>query len=305
MSITLMRFVVLYADVSGSTHLYEKFGDDVALVDINTCIELLSGVTNKYGGKVIKTIGDEVMCKFQRPDKAAEAACEMQLAMRDASEEGEFQSGELHIKIGWHYGGGSQRKDDIIGEAATLAQQAIKMAKRDEILTTKQSLDQLPTAVKLTGIFIDQVEAEDGSGNLEVYSLPWNLDDVESTEITAESEVHEVGGVVHKAMILSYGDQQFEMNQDNPRYQVGRGDDNELVVHGNFTSRHHAEIYFRHGRFHLSDMSTNGTFLVQNGSDIQRLHREETLLSGSGVIYFGGEPENDPGSAVKFECVDA
>lgn len=301
-----MRFVVLYADVSGSTRLYEKFGDTIALADIKTCIELLSRVTEKFGGKVIKTIGDEVMCKFQQPDKAAEAACEMQQVIRDASEEGEFQSGELHIKIGWHYGGGSFRKDDIIGEAPTLAQQAIKMAKRDEILTTKQCIDQLPAAVKLTGIFIDRVEAEDGSGSVEIYSLPWNLDDVESTEITTEAEIHEIsGGVVHSAMILRYGDQQYEMNQENPRYQVGRGDDNELVVNGNFTSRHHAEIYYRHGRFHLSDMSTNGTFLVQNGNDIQRLHREETLLSGSGVIYFGGDPEKDSNSAVQFECVNA
>ena len=304
MSITLMRFVVLYADVSGSTRLYEKFGDSVALADIKTCVDILSEVTEKYGGKVIKTIGDEVMSKFQRPDKAAEAACEMQQAIRDASEEGEFQSGELHIKIGWHFGGGSQRKDDIIGEAPTLAQQAIKMAKPDEILTTKQCIDQLPTAVKLTGVFIDKVEADDGSGSVEIYSLPWNLDDVESTEITAEAEIHETGGVVHSAVILHYGNQQYEMNPENPRYQVGRGDDNELVVRGAFTSRHHAEIYYRHGRFHLADMSTNGTCLLQNGSEIQRLHREETLLSGSGVIYFGGDTENDPDSEVRFECVE-
>jgi class 3 adenylate cyclase len=79
------------------------------------------------------------MCSFYRPNKAVEAAIQVHQTLRDASEEGRFQSGELHIKIGWHCGSGTYRKDDIIGEAPTLAQQVICMAKRDEILTTQKT----------------------------------------------------------------------------------------------------------------------------------------------------------------------
>ncbi len=303
MSKTQLRLVVLYADVSGSTRLYERFGDTIACADIHTCIDLLTEVTEEYEGKKIKTIGDEIMCSFNRPDKAAQASAQMHQVMRDASKEGRFQSGELHIKIGWHYGTGVYRKEDIIGEAPTLAQQVICMAKRDETLTTQKSIDELPPVIKCTANFIDRIEAEDGSGNIDVYALLWDEDDNEATMIATNTHIV-TGELVHSALILRYKDQQFEMNPHNTHCHIGSGEDNELVVYGDFTSRHHGEIYYRHGRFHLSDMSTNGTGVIHEGDNFARLHREEKILSGTGTICFGGEPGTDPQAAVEYECIE-
>jgi len=297
--------VVLYADVSGSTRLYEKFGDTIACADIHVCIDLLTEVAEKYEGKKIKTIGDEIMCSFNRPDKAVQAAMQMHQVLREASEAGRFQSGELHIKIGWHYGTGVYRKDDIIGEAPTLAQQVICMAKRDEILTTQKSIDELPPMIKCTANFIDRIEAEDGSGDIDVYAVPWDEDDSEATVVVGTATREIAGELAHSALILRYKDQQFEMNPLKTHCHIGRGEDNELVVYGDFTSRHHGEIYYRHGRFHLTDMSTNGTGVIHEGDNFVRLHREEKILSGSGTICFGGEPGTDPQAAVEYECIEA
>ncbi|MBL1141571.1 MAG: FHA domain-containing protein [Proteobacteria bacterium] len=305
MSHTQLRIVVLYADVSGSTRLYEKFGDTIACADIHTCIEILSDVVEQNEGKKIKTIGDEIMCSFYRPQKAAEAAIQMNQELRDASEMGRFQSGEVHIKIGWHYGTGIFRDDDIIGEAPLLAQQVIGMAKRDEILTTQKSIDELPAIIKCTAKFIDRIEAEDGSGEFDVYALPWDDEDSDATVVVGGSEHDITGGFEHRALILRYKDQEFEMDHNKTHCHIGSGDDNDLVIHGVYTSRHHGEIFYRHGRFHLSDMSTNGTGLIHQGDDYVRLHREERMLSGSGTICFGGEPNTDPDAAVQYECVRA
>ncbi len=306
MSNTQLRIVVLYADVSGSTRLYEKFGDTIACADIHTCIDLLTEVVESNEGKKVKTIGDEIMCSFTRPDKAAQAAMEMNQVLRDASEAGRFQSGEVHIKIGWHYGSGVFRKDDIVGEAPLLAQQVISEAKRDEILTTKKSIDELPVIIKCTAKFIDCIEAADGSGDIDVYSLPWDEEDNEATVVGTVSDIHDVpGGLVHDTLILRYEDQYFEMNPQKTHCRFGRGEDNEIVVQGDFTSRHHGEIYYRHGHFHLSDMSTNGTGVIHEGDKFIRLHREEKILSGSGIICFGGEPNVDPKAAVQYECSKA
>jgi adenylate cyclase len=303
MSHTQLRIVVLYADVSGSTRLYEKFGDTIACADIHTCIDLLTEVVERNEGKKIKTIGDEIMCSFTRPDKAAQAAMEMNQVLRDASEAGRFQSGEVHIKIGWHYGSGVYRKDDIVGEAPLLAQQIISEAKRDEILTTKRSIDELPVIIKCTAKFIDRIEAADGSGDIDVYSLPWDEEDNEATVVGTISDIHDVpGGLVHDTLVLRYEDQYFEMSPQKTHCHFGRGEDNEIVVHGDFTSRHHGEIYYRHGHFHLADMSTNGTGVIHEGDKFVRLHREEKILSGSGIICFGGEPNTDPKAAVQYEC---
>jgi len=50
--------VVLFADVSGSTRLYEVLGDARAFAAINQCLSLLRRVTETFQGRVVKTIGD-------------------------------------------------------------------------------------------------------------------------------------------------------------------------------------------------------------------------------------------------------
>lgn len=302
MSKTQLKMVILYADVSGSTRLYETFGDAKASSDVHILLDKLTVVAEEFGGKKVKTIGDEVMCMFYKPEKAAQASIKMNQVLQEANEEGCFQCGDLHVKMGWHYGVGSFRGDDVLGEAPTLAQQVICMAKRDEILTTQKSIDELPAMIKCTAVFIDRVEAEDGSGDMDVYSLPWDDNDSDATIVTSEPQEMSPGEA-HSALKLRYRDKEFEMNANVTHCHVGRGEDNDLVVFGEFTSRHHAEIFYRHGRFHLIDMSTNGTGVIHPGDNIVRLHREEKILHDSGTLCFGGEPKTDADAAVEYECI--
>jgi len=302
MSETRLRLAVLYADISGSTRIFEQYGDTIARADIRECLSLLSNIAGNNEGKTIKTIGDEVLCVFYNPVKAANTSIEMHQALVDACEQGRFQSEALHIKIGWHYGNASFRPDDVIGEAPTLAQQVIKMAKRDETLTTGKSIDSLPPELRLKAIFIDRIEAEDGSGDIDVYSMPWNDDYSEVTLISRQST--QADALVHTALILHYAEKELKLDSNKTHCQIGRGEDNDLVVNGEYTSRHHAEIQFRHGRFHLSDMSTNGTAFVHSDGRKTRLHREGEMLSGSGTICFGGEPNIDPNAQVRYECIE-
>ena len=95
---TLQKLAVLFADVSGSTKLYERVGDEIARADIRTCLDLLTQVAESREGRVLKTIGDEVMCIFTNPMNAALAAGEMQTALSDACAAGAFQSGQVNEK---------------------------------------------------------------------------------------------------------------------------------------------------------------------------------------------------------------
>ena len=71
--------VVLYADVAGSMQIYEQYGDTLARDAMATCIEVLTQVAARLEGRLVKTIGDEVMCAFKDPVKAVLASNEMQL----------------------------------------------------------------------------------------------------------------------------------------------------------------------------------------------------------------------------------
>ena len=66
MSPSTEKLAVLFADICGSTALYENLGDDLARRLILRCINTMSGRIAAYQGRLIKTIGDEIMCAFHR-----------------------------------------------------------------------------------------------------------------------------------------------------------------------------------------------------------------------------------------------
>ena len=296
---SLPKIAVLFADVCGSTRLYEQYGDEIARADLAKCLQLLAAVAALFDGETIKTIGDEIMCAFADPVKAALTASEMQAGLRNAGKENKFKMGALHIKIGWHYGAVNWRGDELIGEAPITAQQAIGLAKADEILTTRQSIDALPPAMFPNWHVIDRIEAAAWSGDLEICKIPWEQTG-EETQISSRPMAHMMP--TEAQLKLDYLGTIFRVNAQQTHCVIGRGRNADLQVNGNFTSRQHAEITYRNGRFNLRDESVNGIVIVEDGGITRRLRREEGVLSGSGVLGFGAAPEDDPDGAVHFEC---
>jgi len=299
LDMTILKSAILYADVSGSTRLYEQHGDKIARQEVRTCLDILTEVTNQHDGKVEKTIGDEVMCVFSNPLKAALAAAEMHEALRDASEEGRFTTGSLHVKIGWHYGTIRHEQGEIKGEAPITAQQIIRLAKADEILTSEQSIKTLPDEVRERARCIDQVEAEALEGDFNIYVMPWE----EQEDVTTLSDgplLQEVA--VIKSLDLDNGDTKYHMDDQYRHCSIGRADDNDFCIHGRFVSRMHAKITFKHNRFHLQDESINGTAVINGDGRKLWLHREECVLVGSGMISFGSYPDEDADAVINFHC---
>src|SRR5207237_2551064 len=112
------EFSVLFADVSGSTKLYETTGDAVAHAAIEKCVNIMRDKTVNAKGRVIKTIGDEVMSAFATADQAADAAIEMQSAISELPSVGNTQIG---IRIGFNHGPVVERDGDVFGAAGHLA----------------------------------------------------------------------------------------------------------------------------------------------------------------------------------------
>ena len=59
---------VLFSDISDSTGLYRRHGDDLAKEGITRCIGVMRRIVGQYGGQVIDQIGDEIM-SGKRADK--------------------------------------------------------------------------------------------------------------------------------------------------------------------------------------------------------------------------------------------
>jgi len=296
---SLKQLAVLYADVSGSTRLYEQYGDAIARADMAACIELLKDTASGLAGETLKNIGDEIMVAFAEPVKAALAATEMQAALRKAGEDGCFKMGILHIKIGWHYGNVLWRDADLLGEAPVTAQQIIKLAKADEILTSRQAVETLPPPLFPDIHPIERVPAEAWSGELEVFKMPWERTG-EETQISSKPRIQ--AQVTEIALVVEYGGRTHRVDARNTNCNIGRGRQADIQVNGRLTSRQHAAISFRNGRFYLRDESTNGSYVVDVEGGRKHLRREEDVLNGKGRIGFGAWPDDDVDGAINYDC---
>jgi adenylate cyclase len=297
-STTTTELGVLFADISGSTKLYEEHGDDLAREAVARCVEVMVEVVENLEGRVVKTIGDEVMCVFQSPVKAVMAGTDLQGAVRKASEAGEFVTGPLRIKVGLHWGTGIEEEDDVFGEAANVAQGLIKMAKADQVLTSQRTVDGLPDVMRMGVRFFDRTPVDGAADDIDVFELIWEvggLTQVADTRPTAPRTVHE-------RLVLEYRGEHYQMDEGRPSITLGRVDGNDIVVPTGLTSRSHAQIEYRRGRFYLSDNSANGTNVVGENGQTTSLRRDQMALDGCGRICLGGGPETNPDGVISFSC---
>jgi adenylate cyclase len=119
------------------------------------------------------------------------------------------------------------------------------------------------------------------------------------------------------ALKLIYRANIFVVNRARPTLQMGRGDSNDIVVVSLFASRVHARVEARDGKFVLTDLSSNGTFVLLDDpsgaeSDAQsddqsaaqsaevRLREEELVLTGRGWLGMGRSAAKHGDHSVRF-----
>lgn len=90
---------------ANNARLYESLGDTMAFGNVREIIALLKDITEACQRRVVKTIGDGLMCAFPLADHAASAAGEMHKKVAALPP---LQSGkQLTIRVRVHYVSGS------------------------------------------------------------------------------------------------------------------------------------------------------------------------------------------------------
>jgi class 3 adenylate cyclase len=137
------KVAVLFADICGSSALYEQFGNESALRIITRTLNILIQEVATYKGNMIKTIGDEVMCSFPSIELAAQAACAMHFAVDALRPGGELP---INLRIGFHYGEVIRRANDVFGDTVNIAARVTSITRARQITTTQIVIDALPSA---------------------------------------------------------------------------------------------------------------------------------------------------------------
>jgi class 3 adenylate cyclase len=97
------ELAILFADVVGSSRLFELLGDEGASNMVAACVDLMRRATDDHRGHVVKTMGDEVMSTFERCDDALDAAASMQSGLSDRPDL-TIEGQPIMIRIGCHFG---------------------------------------------------------------------------------------------------------------------------------------------------------------------------------------------------------
>ena len=286
------RGTVLFADVSGSTSLYETAGDAAALEAVSSCLAAARRATEASGGRVIKTMGDEVMAIFPGPDAAANAAADMQ-AKIDALPQ--VDGTKLGVRIGFHHGAVLQREDDVFGDTVNIAARLVAQAKKGEIILSTD------TAALLGPIFrsmVRELHAITVKGKAEdvgLAELVWKRD----ADVTVFAGMRARGRGAQGRLRLNYRGHEVMRRRDTDSVTVGRDGANGLVVDDEMASRQHCTIERRQDIFVLRDHSTNGTFVTVEGDAEMAVRRSEVSLRKHGWIAFG-QPRGPGVEVVEF-----
>ena len=270
---------VLFADVSGSTKLYDTIGDAAAHDAIELCLKLFSALTEQHGGRVIKTIGDEVMAVFPEASKAGAAARDIQLGINEMVPVGKVRLG---VRIGMHQGPVVEKAGDLFGDTVNLAARLTEMASRGQIITSLDTVNLLTPLQKMDCRQLYTIPVKGKEREVPICELMWTDTD-DATQVVAQRASTDAGNalrLVYRSRVVTLGD-------DKKSVVLGRDNTADLVIPDRMASRAHCEIEKRQDKFVLADRSANGTYLSIDGDREIVLRREEAMLRGHGFIALG------------------
>jgi class 3 adenylate cyclase len=294
-----LEVAILFADVVGSTQLYDKFGDTKASETVAACLDVMKDATHQFNGTVIKTIGDEVMSTFATVDEAMGAAVMMQTRISaESRQEGRIP---VSIRVGCHFGPVVQEQNDIFGAAVHTANRMTSQAKARQIVISGETVEGMSPKLKDQTRQIDVATVRGKMDEVALYEFMWNPEEATSMLPTIEWENRAANA---SRLQLSFRNQVVEISERRKSVNIGRADDNDLVIKGNLISRIHAKVEMRRGKFVLIDQSTNGTFLLNVRGEESFVRRDSTELDGEGTIGLGRSEEPGTSLAIHYKAID-
>ena len=269
---------VLFADISGSTKLYVRSGDERARAIVARTLDLWSQLTTGGGGSVIQLRGDGMLCMFPTVDAALTAAV---VRMRDLP----YQA-PLSMHAGLECRRGLARGRAALRRRVNVAARMADVAKKFEIVLTEAAHLQLLEPDRWPNLRLiarcregqdradEHLSAAERAAGLTDYRPPLNKTVIgcgSTCSRDASDAVEAQAGVC----------------------LIGRDEDCRIKVEHRLVSRRHASIECVAGKFFLQDHSTNGTYVEQRARQTGVRPARDLPAQSSGVISFGVEPQHN------------
>ena len=295
MSAMPQNLAVLFADISGSTALYDKLGNELALQLVTRTLDILTREMEVRQGKLIKTIGDEIMCIFPDATVAVEAARGMQLAIEQQRPGGE---NPIYVRIGLHYGEAILEGGDVFGDTVNIAARVTAITRARQIMTTHAVVTRLPEKLRIQTRAVMRTEFHGKVEATDVFQIAWEQEDTTSTRVGMSAYRKPSGA--RNELVLRYRQQVIALGELRKSIVLGRGDDCDLVIRDNLASRQHARIEYNFGKFLFIDHSANGTYIRFSDNQVILVSHQQIVLHGAGTLSLGQHFSESPSEVIEY-----
>jgi adenylate cyclase len=285
---------VVFADIVGSTGIFERLGDATAGRFVTQLTGALSKTFVQHQGRVVKLLGDGLFVVFPAEADALAACVAIQTHLRDTPVYAGQGSKPVQMQMGVEAGEVVEIGGDCYGDAVNSAARLADLAGGEQILTTQHVRDALPPLQRAQLRSLGPMYLRGKSETTEVFRVEWQGDaDADATVMGASLFKEAAGGCLE----LTASGQTLRLQARGEKLTLGRSSSASLSINDSRVSRVHATVEWRGGHFVLGDTSSFGTwvYLGEHGEPLV-LRRTECYLVGHGLISLGGErgPQSAP-----------
>ena len=262
---------------------------------IRDCIDVIRGITEESGGRVVKTIGDRLMATFPSPDGATQAAARMQTAVSALPL---IDDAKLSLRIGFHAGPILERDGDIFGDTVNIAARLAAQAINGQALTSADTATKLTAAWRNATRHLYDITLKGKADEIALCEVLWS----ESPDVTLIPADQAQRSSVGVRLRLRKGTLEVVHRDRLQSISIGRDPESVIAVADTGASRQHCVIERRQNHFVVRDHSSNGTFISVDGDKREiLLRREEFVLRGHGWLAFG-HPKSEATEVVEYFC---
>ncbi|MCL2589973.1 MAG: adenylate/guanylate cyclase domain-containing protein [Betaproteobacteria bacterium] len=294
---------VVFADLTGSTKLFESQGNTIATQVVTRCTQMLGRHFTQAGGRVVKFLGDGLLVLFDQGEDAVEAASHTRDVLYECNMEHiDSTNTPLGLKIGIEFGSVIEQRGDCYGDAVNVAARLGDRAESNEILLGESLYTRLPGSKRMLCTGIDRIAIKGKAGLFKVWRFDWRH--TAETTITGPLNLLNEHSSTQRAN-LDVNGRHVQILPINGALVIGRSESCGLVIDDRRVSRRHARIEWIGGQCTLTDFSTNGTWVkFGREAELVILKRDNCVLHGHGMIGLGAAPGDFTSSTFSFQIVN-
>ena len=291
---------ILLADVSGSTPLYQQYGDAEASRLVFECVEGMQRIATEQGGEFVRSKGDDVLCLFESADQAVATA-------KHILDHG--AKGAVSVHAGLHWGTVLWRGDELFGNAVNVAARLSSQAKENEVLISRALVSHASPTETSDLRSMGEITLRGTDAPTEIFAMLAASEDEDdgATKMMSQPTMFNVQRketVASTTLRLTFGGMAHDIPEGG-EIKIGRSPQCGLVLQQAWVSRVHAAISVRGGIVEFKDSSSAGCTLIIGSHPEFFIRRQTVALTGSGAIELGSNGVSEDRPRIEFEILTA